>query len=199
MVLLVGTKLEGIITSMCLDSHDKSHVVRGTLLVRPSDHFFWFGWPKLLLHLIHFILFQNSFQLAFFTWTWFKFGLRSCFHRETEDIVIRLAMGVSVHFLCGYVTLPLYALVTQMGTSMKKVVFPENVVMGLKRWRARARKNLKKHYSAASPSVDASVASISSPSFSLDASYAVGSDGRSDVEHIAIEVENGGEEESRSS
>ncbi|KAF2303278.1 hypothetical protein GH714_016273 [Hevea brasiliensis] len=127
LLLLVGTKLQGIITSMCLDSHDKSHVVRGTLLVKPSDHFFWFGRPKLLLHLIHFILFQNSFELAFFTWTWFKFGLRSCFHRETEDIVIRLAMGVLVHFLCGYVTLPLYALVTQMGSSMRKVVFPENV------------------------------------------------------------------------
>ncbi|XP_050213261.1 MLO-like protein 12 isoform X2 [Mercurialis annua] len=70
MVLLVGTKLQGIITSMCLDSHEKSQIVRGTLLVRPSDHFFWFGCPKLLLHLIHFILFQNSFQLAFFTWTW---------------------------------------------------------------------------------------------------------------------------------
>lgn len=58
MLLLVGTKLQGIITRMCVDSHDKSHVVRGTLLVRPSDHFFWFGSPKLLLHLINYILFQ---------------------------------------------------------------------------------------------------------------------------------------------
>ncbi|XP_062161594.1 MLO-like protein 12 isoform X2 [Alnus glutinosa] len=58
MLLLVGTKLQGIITKMCLDSHEKSQVVRGTVLVRPSDHFFWFGCPKLLLHLIHFILFQ---------------------------------------------------------------------------------------------------------------------------------------------
>lgn len=58
MLLLVGTKLQGIITKMCVDSHDKSHVVRGTLLVKPSDHFFWFGWPKLLLHILHFILYQ---------------------------------------------------------------------------------------------------------------------------------------------
>lgn len=58
MLLLVGTKLQGIITKMCLDSNDKSHIVRGTLLVRPSDHFFWLGNPKLLLYLIHFILFQ---------------------------------------------------------------------------------------------------------------------------------------------
>lgn len=58
MLLLVGTKLQGIITKMCLDSHEKSHIARGTVLVKPSDHFFWFGRPKLLLHLIHFILFQ---------------------------------------------------------------------------------------------------------------------------------------------
>lgn len=166
MLLLVGTKLQAIITLMCLDSHDKSLVVEGTILVRPSDHFFWFGRPKLLLHLIHFILFQNSFQLAFFTWTWYKFGFRSCFHRRTEDIVIRVVMGVLVHFLCGYVTLPLYALVTQMGTSMRPAVFTEDVIEGLKRWRAKARKNLKNSYSAR-PSLDTSLSLDSSPSFSL--------------------------------
>lgn len=58
MLLIVGTKLQGIITRMCVDTNDKSHIVRGTLLVRPSDHYFWFGRPKLLLHLMHFILFQ---------------------------------------------------------------------------------------------------------------------------------------------
>ncbi|KAG4182886.1 hypothetical protein ERO13_A09G073900v2 [Gossypium hirsutum] len=58
MLLLVGTQLQGIISRMCLESQEKSQVVRGTFLVRPSDHFFWFGWPKLLLHLMHFILFQ---------------------------------------------------------------------------------------------------------------------------------------------
>ncbi|XP_021294038.1 MLO-like protein 12 isoform X1 [Herrania umbratica] len=178
MLLLVGTQLQGIITKMCLDSHEKSQVVRGTFLVRPSDHFFWFGWPKLLLHIMHFILFQNSFQLAFFTWTWYKFGLRSCFHRKTEDIVIRIAMGVLVQILCGYVTLPLYALVTQMGTSMKKAVFPETVVEGLDRWRANARKNVAlRNNTSPWPSLDASLeTSLSfgtSPSFSLDASYSV--------------------------
>ncbi|KAE8716977.1 cytochrome P450 71A9-like [Hibiscus syriacus] len=70
MLLLVGTQLQGIITRMCLDSQHRGRVVRGAFLVRPSDGFFWFGWPELLLHIMHFILFQNSFQLAFFTWTW---------------------------------------------------------------------------------------------------------------------------------
>ncbi|XP_062095791.1 MLO-like protein 6 [Humulus lupulus] len=142
MLLVVGTNLQSIITKMSLDGHDKSEVVRGTFLVRPSDHFFWLGRPKLLLHLMHLILFQNSFQLAFFAWTWYKFGLRSCFHQETENIVIRVAMGISIHMLCGYVTLPLYALVTQMGSSMRTAVFTELVVKGLKKWKVRAKKNL---------------------------------------------------------
>ncbi|KAL0353040.1 UNVERIFIED_CONTAM: MLO-like protein 12 [Sesamum angustifolium] len=123
---------------------------------------------------------MNSFQLAFFTWSWYKFGLRSCFHRETEDIVIRLAMGVVIPILCGYVTLPLYALVTQMGTSMGNSVFPERVVGGLKRWRAKARRNLaRRNRNLALRSLDASVES--SPSFAtLDASPSLDIDYLSD-------------------
>lgn len=167
MLLIVGTKLQGIITRMCVDTNDKSHVVRGTLLVRPSDHYFWFGRPKLLLHLMHLILFQNSFQLAFFTWSWFKFGIRSCFHHDTEDIVIKLVMGLLVHILCGYVTLPLYALVTQMGTSMRKAVFTEGVLEGLKRWRVKAKKKVALRNNSARRSLDASITSLdTSASFS---------------------------------
>ncbi|KAL0305694.1 UNVERIFIED_CONTAM: MLO-like protein 12 [Sesamum radiatum] len=127
-----------------------------------------------------FIPLLNSFQLAFFTWSWYKFGLRSCFHRETEDIVIRLAMGVVIPILCGYVTLPLYALVTQMGTSMGNSVFPERVVRGLKRWRAKARRNLaRRNRNLALRSLDASVES--SPSFAtLDASPSLDIDYLSD-------------------
>jgi len=44
----------------------------------------------------------------------YEFGPRSCFNRENEDIGIRIAMGIAVQLLCGYVTLPLYALVTQV-------------------------------------------------------------------------------------
>ncbi|XP_052200728.1 MLO-like protein 12 [Diospyros lotus] len=194
MLLIVGTKLQCIITRMCLDTNDKSHVVRGALLVRPSDHFFWLGRPKLPLYLIHFILFQNSFQLAFFTWSWYKFGLRSCFHRETEDIVIKLAFGLLVHFLCGYVTLPQYALVTQMGTSMGKAVFTEEVVQGLKKWRTKAKKNLALRNIYPAPlSLDASITSLdTSPSFgTIDASFSAERDNSQhfDARHPSFRVE----------
>ncbi|KAK6917618.1 Mlo-related protein [Dillenia turbinata] len=192
LLMLVGTKLQVIITNMCLDTNEKGPVIRGNMLVRPSDHFFWFGKPKWILYLIHFILFQNSFQLAFFSWTWFKFGLRSCFHRETEDIVIKMVMGLLVQFLCGYVTLPLYALVTQMGTSMGKAVFTEAVVEGLKKWRVMAKKNIatRNPYSAR-PSLDASLSIGSSPSFNtVDASYSLDYDRPSpQVDGVEDEVE----------
>ncbi|XP_038883810.1 MLO-like protein 6 isoform X2 [Benincasa hispida] len=179
MLLLVGTKLQGIMTEMCLDSHEKSHVVRGTLLVRPSDHYFWLGRPKLLLYFIHFIFFQNSFQLAFFSWAWLKFGLRSCFQREIGDLVIGVAVGVLVQFICGYVTLPLYALVAQMGSSMKKTVFTEGVVEGLRRWKGRAKKKVARrrrgrhdcdyNFSQSPPRVSVDAGVDSPPSFRLEA------------------------------
>ncbi|CAI0445139.1 unnamed protein product [Linum tenue] len=200
MLLVVGTKLQDIITSLCIDSQGKSQVVRGTVLVRPSDRFFWFGSPKFLLHLIHFILFQNSFQLAFFTWTTKKFGPRSCFHRETENISIRVLIGVLVHFLGGYVTLPLYALVTQMGTSMRKSVFPAAVVIGLRRWRRRARKNLKKKrviLKSMSPLEDDSIRSSEITLETLPSFDSLDSECQEDLESVVIELRNKDEEERR--
>ncbi|XP_047317275.1 MLO-like protein 12 [Impatiens glandulifera] len=158
MLLVVGTKLQSIIIKMCLDTKDRSIVVEGGLLVKPCDCYFWFGNPKLVLHLIHFILFQNSFQMAFFTYTWYTFGLRTCYHETTEDIVIKIAFGLLVHILCGYVTLPLYALVTQMGTSMKLAVFTDGVAKGLERWRKNAKKKIANRPNI--PTMDASITSL---------------------------------------
>ncbi|KAF3444055.1 hypothetical protein FNV43_RR13745 [Rhamnella rubrinervis] len=149
-VLVAGTKLEVIISKMCVESFKKSPVVRGSFIVKPNDDLFWFGRPNWLLHLLQFVLIQNSFQLAFLTWTWFEFGQRSCFHRTTEDLVITITMGVIVQFLCGYVTLPLYALVTQMGSGMKRAVFTETVVKGLENWHKNARRSLSKNRSTRS-------------------------------------------------
>ncbi|XP_029128656.1 MLO-like protein 12 isoform X2 [Cajanus cajan] len=148
--LLAGAKLQVIITKMCVDSCKENPVIKGSLLVTPSDAHFWFHRPEWLLHLLKFILIQNSFQLAFFTWTWYEFGPRSCFNREKEDIAIRIAMGVAVQLLCGYVTLPLYALVTQMGSSMRREVFTESVSKGLKNWHKKAKQSLCKNNSTSS-------------------------------------------------
>ncbi|XP_038900736.1 MLO-like protein 12 [Benincasa hispida] len=141
-VVIVGTKLEVIITKMCLESSRRKPVSRGAFVVKPHDQLFWFSKPNWLLHLIQFVLIQNSFQLAFFTWTWFEFGIKSCFSRRKEDIAIRIGMGLGVQLLCGYVTLPLYALVTQMGTRLKRTVFTDSIVEGLKKWQKRSKRSL---------------------------------------------------------
>ncbi|KAF3673978.1 putative auxin response factor 3-like isoform X1 [Capsicum annuum] len=70
--------------------------------------------------------------------------LLASFHSSSIDIVTRIVMGVLVHFLCGYVTLPLYALVTQMGTKIKNSVFTDGMISGLRRWQAKAKRKLAK-------------------------------------------------------
>ncbi|KAI5665316.1 hypothetical protein M9H77_24639 [Catharanthus roseus] len=92
-ILLVGTKLQVIITKMGLRIQERGEVVKGTPVVQPDDDLFWFSHPQILLYLIHFVLFQNAFQLAFFIWSWYEFGFRSCFHEKKEDVIIRITMG----------------------------------------------------------------------------------------------------------
>ncbi|EEF42969.1 calmodulin binding protein, putative [Ricinus communis] len=136
-ILLVGTKLQVIITKMGRRIQERGEVVKGKPLVEPGDDLFWFNKPRLLLYLIHFVLFQNAFDLAFFAWSWYEFGLKSCLHENPEDIGIRITMGITIHVLCSYVTLPLYALVTQ------PTIFSERVGKALRKWHHTARKHMK--------------------------------------------------------
>ncbi|XP_018450775.1 MLO-like protein 2 [Raphanus sativus] len=138
-VLIVGTKLQVIITKLGLRIQDKGDVVRGAPLVQPGDDLFWFDQPGYILFLIHLVLFTNAFQLAFFAWSSYEFGLSNCFHKKPQDIAIRIVLGLVVQILCSYVTLPLYALVTQMGTKMKPTVFNGRVSKMLKKWHHKAQ------------------------------------------------------------
>ncbi|KAJ0100918.1 hypothetical protein Patl1_06138 [Pistacia atlantica] len=152
-ILLVGTKLQVIITKLGLRFQDTGNVVKGAPVVKPGDDLFWFGRPRFILCLIHLVLFQNAFQLAFFIWSSYKYSIKSCFHHRTEDIVIRISMGVLTHIICSYVTLPLYALVTQMGTSMRSTIFNDRVAEALKSWHHTAKKHTKhgKHSETTTP------------------------------------------------
>ncbi|KAI3797086.1 hypothetical protein L1987_39777 [Smallanthus sonchifolius] len=58
-----------VIMEMAQQIQDRATVTRGAPLVEPSNKFFWFNTPQLVLFLIHFALFQNAFQMAFFLWT----------------------------------------------------------------------------------------------------------------------------------
>ncbi|XP_059636496.1 MLO protein homolog 1-like [Cornus florida] len=142
-LLLVGTKLELVIMELAQQIEDRTTVVRGALVVEPSNSFFWFNRPQWILHLIQFTLFQNAFQMAIFLWTWYEFGLTSCFHDNLAEILARVFLAVALQFVCSYITFPLYALVTQMGSHMKKAVFEEQTAKALRKWQKAAKERKK--------------------------------------------------------
>lgn len=70
LLLLVGAKLEYIITKLAKNVAESVSGQGVAQPVKPSDELFWFHNPTLVLYLIHFILFQNSFEIAFLFWVW---------------------------------------------------------------------------------------------------------------------------------
>ncbi|KAI8536747.1 hypothetical protein RHMOL_Rhmol10G0281100 [Rhododendron molle] len=131
-ILAVGTKLQAILTKMALEITERHAVVQGIPLVQGSDKYFWFGRPHLMLNLIHFALFQ------------YEFGINSCFHDNLKVVIGKIALGVGVLLLCSYITLPLYALVAQMGSHMKKSIFDEHTSKALKKWHNAVKKRTGK-------------------------------------------------------
>ncbi|XP_028778260.1 MLO-like protein 1 [Neltuma alba] len=84
LLLAVGTKLEHVLMLL----------VRGVDASNADDHF-WFRRPSFVLLLIHFILFQNSFEIAFFFWTWLKtaYSPHACVMGQFAYVIVRLVIG----------------------------------------------------------------------------------------------------------
>ncbi|KAK3025824.1 hypothetical protein RJ639_041272 [Escallonia herrerae] len=145
LLLAVGTKLEHIISQLAHEVAEKHIAIEGELVVKPSDDHFWFHRARIVLFLIHFILFQNAFEIAFFFWILVQYGFDSCIMGQVRFIVPRLIIGVFIQVLCGYSTLPLYAIVTQMGTHFKKSIFNEHIQVSLVDWaqKVKRKKGLK--------------------------------------------------------
>ncbi|CAL4911375.1 unnamed protein product [Urochloa decumbens] len=157
-ILSVGTKLQGIICRMAIDITERHAVIQGIPLVQVSDSYFWFAKPTFVLFLIHFTLFQNGFQIIYFLWILYEYGMDSCFNDSKRFVFARLCLGVVVQVLCSYVTLPLYALVSQMGSTMKQSIFDDQTSKALKNWRAGAKKKAptSKHGGQGSPTAGGS-------------------------------------------
>ncbi|KAG6685591.1 hypothetical protein I3842_12G118900 [Carya illinoinensis] len=83
---------------------------------------------------------QNAFELASFFWFWWQFGYNSCFIGNHLLVYQRLALGFAGQCLCSYSTLPLYALVTQMGTNYKAALIPQGIRETVHVWRNKARR-----------------------------------------------------------
>ncbi|XP_011042467.1 PREDICTED: MLO-like protein 11 [Populus euphratica] len=139
LVLLVGAKLQHVIATLALETAGLTGFSVGEKL-KPRDDLFWFKKPELMLSLIHFVLFQNAFELASFFWFWWQFGYKSCFIRNHLLVYTRLVLGFAGQFLCSYSTLPLYALVTQMGTNYKAALIPQRIRETIHGWGKAARR-----------------------------------------------------------
>ncbi|XP_050367302.1 MLO-like protein 3 [Argentina anserina] len=145
-VLVLGTKLEVVVARMAHQLSDQSNVIKGTPLVQPKDSHFWFSRPRFVLTLVHLTLFTNAFEFAFFIWVTVQYGIHSCYHEHIDIIIIRVVLAVVVQVMCSYITLPLYALVTQMGSNFKSThVLEEQTTKVIKQWHADVKKKRKQN------------------------------------------------------
>ncbi|CAM0870170.1 unnamed protein product [Alopecurus aequalis] len=142
-LLCVGTKLEIIIMEMAQEIQDRATVIKGAPVVEPNNKFFWFNRPDWVLFLIHLTLFQNAFQMAHFMWTICTEDLRGCYHKNIWLSVTKVVAGIVFQIMCSYITFPLYALVTQMGSHMKRAIFDEQTAKALTNWQNNARERKK--------------------------------------------------------
>ncbi|KAA0052955.1 hypothetical protein IC582_015108 [Cucumis melo] len=137
LILLIGTKLHRVVVKLAVEVVDSSP--RGYYCFNLRDELFWFGKPKLLLWLIQFISFQNAFEMATFIWSLWEIKEPSCFMDNETHVGIRLAFGVITQFWCSFITFPLYVIVTQMGSKVKKSLVSENVRNSLHQWKRRVK------------------------------------------------------------
>ncbi|WVZ10736.1 hypothetical protein V8G54_015266 [Vigna mungo] len=70
----------------------------------------------------------------------YSFGVRNCFRNDYKLAIMKVALGIVMLCLCSYITLPLYALVTQMGSRMKKAIFDEQTNKALRNWHMAVKK-----------------------------------------------------------
>ena len=83
----MDTKLEHVIIQLAHEVAEKHAAIEGELVVQPSDEHFWFNRPRVVLFLIHFILFQNAFEIVFFFWIWVSLYFRSVFCHMNHIVI----------------------------------------------------------------------------------------------------------------
>ncbi|MCO5607137.1 hypothetical protein L7F22_061330 [Adiantum nelumboides] len=140
LVLVIGTKMQLILTDMANEIQEQHAVVLGMPIAKPTDVYFWFDRPHFVLKCFHFIVFQNALATAYAIWATVIFPTNTCIKRSKSSFIWRIAIGVIVQVVCGVVALPVYALVSQMGSRLKKTIFSEDVNTALSRWQVRAKK-----------------------------------------------------------
>ncbi|KAG0504462.1 hypothetical protein KC19_N030600 [Ceratodon purpureus] len=143
LVLAIGAKLQYVVATLALEAADVPGAFVSQML-KPRNELFWFGRPELVLSILHLVLFQNAFELATFFWYLWTFGWHSCLLESNKSMIYaRLSVGLAVQLFCSVSTLPLYTLVSQMGTNYKQAVLPPSVGKALHTWHKDAKKRVK--------------------------------------------------------
>ncbi|KAF4373825.1 hypothetical protein F8388_007731 [Cannabis sativa] len=168
LILLIGTKLHRVVVKLAVEIMDRCPYMENHQF-KLRDELFWFKRPKLLLHCIQLISFQNAFEMATFIWSLVRktkpekfcynflllWEIRepSCFMDNRKFIVVRLSFG--------FVTFPLYVIITQMGSRFKKTVITDSVRKSLMGWQRRVK---AKHSQSTTPLLVSDAATSSSES-----------------------------------
>ncbi|XP_042507958.1 MLO-like protein 4 isoform X2 [Macadamia integrifolia] len=144
-ILLVGTKMHHIVVKLAIEITDATPCFGSPFNL--TDELFWFGRPEFMLQVIQLILFQTAFEMATFLWSLWEIREPSCFMDNRVHLVIRLTSGVIFQSWCSYVALPLYVIITQMGSRFRKTVVSEDVRISLHGWSTRVKEKLSQNRS----------------------------------------------------
>ena len=141
MALAIGAKLKYIMAQMAYESEGRNSKTDNHQMLQPRDSLFWLSRPQFLLGALHLMLFMNAYSLALVVFDVWVFGTYKCAHgnHPAWQSMLQIPISLLTQFLCSFVTLPLYALVTHMGSDPKTTIFPEHVLEMLKGWRNRHR------------------------------------------------------------
>ncbi|XP_048127344.1 MLO-like protein 15 [Rhodamnia argentea] len=120
LLLITGTILEHMITRLAEGVTSSLVIGKVDSAKEFSSCYVCFLNPRFVLLLIHFVLFENSLELAFFFFILFQYDFHSCIMGKVHFVAPRIAIGVFVQFMCIYRTLPLYAIVKSQIPSEEK-------------------------------------------------------------------------------
>ncbi|KAK1402008.1 hypothetical protein POM88_001613 [Heracleum sosnowskyi] len=78
--------------------------------------------------------FKRMVSISYLSPSFTSYGFHSCIMERIAYIIPRFVIGFIVQVLCSYITLPLYALVTQLGSLFKPATFTEQVFSSIDNW-----------------------------------------------------------------
>ncbi|XP_012574414.1 MLO-like protein 4 isoform X2 [Cicer arietinum] len=145
LILIIGTKLHRVVVKLAVEVRDHCPYMKPHQF-NLRDELFWFGKPWILLRLIQLISFLNAFEMSTFLWSLWEINDPSCFMNNRTYVAIRLSFGVVSQIWCSFITFPLYVIITQMGSRLKKSVISENVRKSLSKWHRRVKAKRSSSY-----------------------------------------------------